>query len=88
MIQELNETHSERMKLLDKKVDNLKDKLEDDLLQCECEIKKIQSKIKKIKLKCKDDIINVESERKYFETIYNISLNSIKTGNLIEPDSD
>ena len=78
MLEETIKRHEEYLLKIDAKEDLVKEKLEEEILNFEFEIKKIQLKIKKSKVIAKETLKDLDNERKHFETLFKLTKSNIE----------
>lgn len=86
MIEETEQRHNEACSKLDAREEQIKEALDEEILNLEFDIKKIQMKIKKAKVKAKNDLKDLELERKHFDLLYSLTKDTITIAS--QPDKD
>jgi uncharacterized protein (DUF342 family) len=66
---EIQTLHNKSQQFIQDKIETLKENLDNDLLDLDCEIAKIKQKKKRLQRECKDKISQCENEIEMNETI-------------------
>ena len=66
---EIQTLHNKSQQFIQDKIESLKENLDNDLLDLDCEIAKIKQKKKRLQKECKDKISQCENEIQMNETI-------------------
>ncbi len=85
-MEQLISIHENSMTLLNDKIDYLKEKLDNDLLDCEYEISKIKQKKKRLTKCCKEDIAKIEKDISMNVEIFEAMEKTFETSRL--PDEE